>query len=498
MSAETETKEVMKPAVKTDSKDFPMLEIDPSDTGLKVNPGAWKWPASWPYIGDYFDRESKESDADFYQRVSPSVYKNKIFENEAEESLQAHFKRFIPEGSNILEIGASAHSYIPKGLAQSRHVGIGLSKTEMDENSDLTEPPIEQDLNVNSYLDFEESAFDVVLITNSVEFFTRPKILFSEINRVLKPGGICMVTFTGKDAYKSFQDKQVKMWRDMNNAQHMWVIGSFFQFSGSSDWVELKGYDISPPSPQGFMSKFGGEKPGVYVTQARKGQEKITDPKVLIRKWVSQSPGLDSNEVEMCYLRLMADYNAAADQKGKDAVVEAAKKVPEIYCVLSGLAKGVLFPPFKALLSTRLATNGWNGSEAQILGLKEGLGMVPVDDTFWGPLGKLTMQIESEDKVLLLSEFVPLFGTEEGEGLVSAIIPSLESALKVVGEKLPSASPREVQLLSVDLILSDFVSAPSEKRGDFVQWLETVSSEDLQLWLHERCNYKEVKSHEST
>jgi hypothetical protein len=48
--------------------------------------------------------------------------------------------------------------------------------------------------------------------------------------------------------------QQIKMWRDMNDAQHMWIIGSFFQFSAGESWCDLKGYDLTPASSQGIMA----------------------------------------------------------------------------------------------------------------------------------------------------------------------------------------------------------------------------------------------------
>ncbi|MGB0733857.1 MAG: hypothetical protein ACPGPF_08820, partial [Pontibacterium sp.] len=32
----------------------------------------------------------------------------------------------------------------------------------------------------------------------------------------------------------------------MTDDQHMWVAGSFFQFSAGEGWTSLKGFDISP------------------------------------------------------------------------------------------------------------------------------------------------------------------------------------------------------------------------------------------------------------
>ena len=76
------------------------------------------------------------------------------------------------------------------------------------------------------------------------EFLEDPKAVFKEIYRVLRVGGSCHVVFTSKNTYKGYEEKQVSFWGDMNDAQHMYVVGSYFQFSAGG-WSQLKGYDIT-------------------------------------------------------------------------------------------------------------------------------------------------------------------------------------------------------------------------------------------------------------
>lgn len=69
--------------------------------------------------------------------------------------------------------------------------------------------------------------------------------------------------------------------------------------------------------------------------------------------------------------------------------------------------------------------------------------------------------MDPEDKVLLLSEFVPLFGTTLGDAIIKEIIPILEATLKIVKLALPNASAGDVQLISVCIyIVSFFVFSP--------------------------------------
>ena len=56
-----------------------------------------------------------------------------------------------------------------------------------------------------------------------------------------------IVPFLSKEAYvEKFDEAFTKQWRDMTDDQHMWVCGSFFQFSAGEGWEGLKGFDISP------------------------------------------------------------------------------------------------------------------------------------------------------------------------------------------------------------------------------------------------------------
>jgi hypothetical protein len=48
------------------------------------------------------------------------------------------------DGYGVGTTGAGAHSYLPPGLTRSRHVGVGLSQSEMDANGALLEAPVEQ------------------------------------------------------------------------------------------------------------------------------------------------------------------------------------------------------------------------------------------------------------------------------------------------------------------------------------------------------------------
>ncbi len=53
-----------------------------------------------------------------------------------------------------------------------------------------------------SELPFPNDSFDFVMVPNSMEFFTDPRLVLREVYRVLKPKGLCLIPFTSQGAYK--------------------------------------------------------------------------------------------------------------------------------------------------------------------------------------------------------------------------------------------------------------------------------------------------------
>ena len=64
------------------------------------------------------------------------------------------------------------------------------------------------DLNYDPVLPFEDDTFDAILLTVSVQYLTRPVETFEQVNRVLKPGGVFIVSFSNR----MFHTKAVRAW----------------------------------------------------------------------------------------------------------------------------------------------------------------------------------------------------------------------------------------------------------------------------------------------
>ena len=66
-------------------------------------------------------------------------------------------------------------------------MGVGWSSLEMRCNPDLDDW-VEQDVTVDPYLPLADGYFDFVVMPSMFQLLQRPREMFQEINRVLKPG----------------------------------------------------------------------------------------------------------------------------------------------------------------------------------------------------------------------------------------------------------------------------------------------------------------------
>jgi SAM-dependent methyltransferase len=147
----------------------------------------------------------------------------------------------------VLDLMASWDSHLPAVLRDARVAGLGLNEHELEHNAALSER-VMHDLNAEPRLPFDEGRFDAVLCTVSIDYLTKPVEIFAEVARVLKPGGLFLVTFSNR----FFPEKVVAIWREANEDQRVDLVREFFELA------------------EGF------EKPRVVV---RRGQSRPADDK---------------------------------------------------------------------------------------------------------------------------------------------------------------------------------------------------------------------------
>ncbi|KAI3915207.1 hypothetical protein MKX01_035466 [Papaver californicum] len=212
------------------------------------------WPADFPYTAEDFQRFDESSDLVFYE--SPRFVTH--IDDPAIAALTKYYSKVFPPsntpGISLLDLCSSWVSHFPAGYKQEKVVGMGMNEEELKRNPVLTEY-IVQDLNVDPKLPFEDNSFDVITNVVSVDYLTKPIDVFKEMCRVLKPGGLAIMSFSNR----CFFTKAISIWTSTGDPQHILIVGSYFHYAGGFEPPQA--LDISP-NP--------GRSDPMYIVYSRK------------------------------------------------------------------------------------------------------------------------------------------------------------------------------------------------------------------------------------
>jgi len=223
-----------------------------------AGPPGFRRPATeTQFPPDFFQREDETDDTIFYTQPRLVVH----IDAGAIAAVSRAFQRLIPPHSVVLDLMSSWRSHWPREHPKRRLVGLGLNEVELRENPDLDEYLV-QDINRNPELPFADDTFDAVVITVSVQYLTRPVETFQQINRVLKPGGVVIVTFSNR----MFFTKAVRVWRNTRDQSHLELVAAYLDAAGNFEDVRggLTNPETSPPDNPLFLvtsRKGGGAAP---------------------------------------------------------------------------------------------------------------------------------------------------------------------------------------------------------------------------------------------
>ena len=140
----------------------------------------------------------------------------------------------LRRGGAILDLMSSWRSHLPPELMPSRVVGLGLNRSEMEDNPALTEI-VTHNLNRAPQLPFEDASFDGAVLTVSVQYLIHPLAVFAEVGRVLKSGAPFIVTFSNR----MFPTKAVAIWANASEQQRVDLVGYYFTHSAAFEKIEM-------------------------------------------------------------------------------------------------------------------------------------------------------------------------------------------------------------------------------------------------------------------
>jgi len=129
-------------------------------------------------------------------------------------------------GDQIFDAMSSWISFLPP-LSFERVVGHGLNRAELEANGQLDEFFV-QDFNINQRLPLDDEQFDVVCCALSVQYLQYPSAIFSEFERILKPSGHIIVSFSNR----MFPTKAVHAWRSRSMDERAALVEEYLTAGG--------------------------------------------------------------------------------------------------------------------------------------------------------------------------------------------------------------------------------------------------------------------------
>jgi len=109
----------------------------------------------------------------------------------------------INNSNNVLEIGHGNCGHLEKLMIVAENIkyyGLEISETMWQEAQKInSNKNAEFYLYNNDDIPFSNNFFDRIIAVNTIYFWSNPMKLIKEIDRTLKPNGICVITFADKD-----------------------------------------------------------------------------------------------------------------------------------------------------------------------------------------------------------------------------------------------------------------------------------------------------------
>lgn len=169
------------------------------------------------------------TDARFYDRPRFVHHVDEGFRDRLTHLYDAH----LDDGDVVLDLMGSWVSHLPD-RAFERVVGHGLNAEELEAN-DRYEEWFVQDLNTEPELEFDDGTFDAVTCAVSVQYLQYPGTVFAEIARVLRPGGVCIVSFSNR----MFLQKAIRAWRERDMDDRAALVSRYLESTAAFERPEV-------------------------------------------------------------------------------------------------------------------------------------------------------------------------------------------------------------------------------------------------------------------
>lgn len=208
------------------------------------------------------EQRTKLDQTDDTQFYSFPRFVNHVDEGFIDQLRNLYRKRLKPN-ARIFDMMSSWVSHLPEELEFGHVEGHGMNELELAKNPRLNNYFV-QNLNQNPKLPLPDRDFDAVINAVSVQYLQYPEAIFSEIYRILKPGGIAIISFSNR----MFYQKAIAAWRDGTEMSRVQLVKSYFQSVPGFSQPEVIARQSTVPS---FLQMLGvgGSDPFYAVVAER-------------------------------------------------------------------------------------------------------------------------------------------------------------------------------------------------------------------------------------
>jgi methyltransferase family protein len=184
-----------------------------------------------------FTRIDNGADESFYEEPR-LVYH---IDDHAVAVLTGFYRTVLPAGGVVLDLMSSWVSHLPPEQQFTEVIGHGMNAQELAANPRLSRWFV-QNLNCDPALPLPDCGVDAATICVSVQYLQQPVAVLREVARVLRPGGVVVISFSNR----CFWTKAVAIWRATGDEAHAALVERYLRLAGFdgtethrlAEWIE--------------------------------------------------------------------------------------------------------------------------------------------------------------------------------------------------------------------------------------------------------------------
>ncbi len=190
-----------------------------------------------PFPSEFFNRADPSPDSVFYSWPRLVTH----IDDDAVAAVGVLYDE-LGVGGDVLDLMGSWVSHFR--TRPERLTVLGLNAEELEANP-LAAVTVVHDLNADPKLPFADGSFDAAVCCVSVDYLTRPVEVFSDVARVLRPGGPFVCAFSNR----CFPSKAIRGWLYTDDEQHLEIVERYFRLAHG--WGDPRSARRTPISHRG-------------------------------------------------------------------------------------------------------------------------------------------------------------------------------------------------------------------------------------------------------